>query len=102
MEKYQNRFECVHTTEWTSLANFKGDNMNFIWLPWKVRLTNNDWIIIKLIIDSYTFHGIMGSRSFYILKSLPYKFQKKILEGNPTMKKSGFEAIDAKCNLNWI
>ena len=76
--------------------------MNFIWLPWKVGLINNDGIRIKPIIDSHTFHGIMGSWSFYILKSLPYKFQKKILEGNPEMKKSGFEAIDAKCNFNWL
>jgi len=27
---------------------------------------------------------------------LSYKFQKKILEGNLEMKKSGFEEIDAK------
>ena len=87
VENYQNRFECVHTTKWTSLENFEKDNMNFIWLPRKVKQTNNDWIRIKFIIDSHTFHGIMGSWSFYILKSLAYKFQKKILEGNLKMKK---------------
>ena len=30
VEEYQHRFECVHTAEWSSLANFKENNMNFI------------------------------------------------------------------------